>query len=87
MTVSTINNRVIMECEAYNNTIAWEHEGAVYVDSLKGSRPFIALAHEYGYRFEVLHREHDELTQLGERSHGKEFGGRKCICHVFRLTK
>lgn len=76
---------VINHIEAYNNTHAWIHEGVIYVDSMKYPRPFAEIARDNNCTFEVLHKETNEEILMGNEAHGLEFGGRKCICNVYKI--
>lgn len=83
-------SEAIQHIEAYNNTHAWEHNGWIYVDSMKWPRVFQAeVARIGGKNFEVMHTvedcEENKMVLFGEESTGLVIGGRKTNCHVMRF--
>jgi len=87
-----ITNKKIMEhAQAYNNTNVWEHEGWVYIDSMKYPRVFVR-EFDGVCTVEVLHEvtfkdqnDPNYMIAVGEKSTGLVFGGRKTICNVVRV--
>jgi hypothetical protein len=80
----------IANIEAYNNTRAWEHNGYVYIDSMKYPRVFRREVDSLGGRdFEILMNveecEENMDILMGCRSTGMVFGGKKTHCFVMRF--
>ena len=81
-----LGKAVVQFAEAYNNTMAWEHGGSVFVDSLKGPHTFFpAMEKEFGLKGKLLHLNKDHDIGMGEKSSGLLFGGRKTMCHVMEF--
>lgn len=74
--------------EANNNTEAWIHNNALYIDSEKHESRFADLT-EYG-ELKVLHkasREQMAWALSGEGSfESPSYGGRASMCHIYKLT-
>lgn len=70
---------------AHNNTVCWQYDGWIYIDSLKYPECF----KNYGSNFEIIHEvedcEENKAILFGVEATGLVFGGRKTICNVVRI--
>lgn len=84
MTLEELKNMA----EANNNTTAWVHNNALYIDSEKPASRFADLS-EYG-ELKVLHtasREQMKWALSGEGDfESPSYGGKPSMCHVYKLT-
>jgi len=82
-----MKSEIIKNIKEYNNTNVWEHQGNIYIDTLKVSKPFRAIAQAFNLDLVELHIETKEACLFGCDASDLEFGGRKTICHVYMIHK
>lgn len=71
---------------AYNNTLAWEADGKVFVDTAKCPKAMLAMiAKKFKVNGNILHETHDEMVLCGEEATGLVFGGKSTICNVIEI--
>jgi hypothetical protein len=80
----TLAKEMIESAHAYKNTYAWEHNGSVFIDSMKYPSVFLSvMAEDFNVTGEILHEEKSNPDILmGNKGTGLIFGGRDTICHV-----
>jgi hypothetical protein len=77
------------EADAFNNTLAWIKEDALFIDSAKGSKVFESLFSVPSVNFEVVHlatKEQWLAAMTGGACETPEVGGRKAIANVYKVT-
>jgi hypothetical protein len=88
----TTREKIIVEAVAHNNTLAWEHEGNIYIDSMKYPRAMMNHIYEatgvMGYIM-VGNEDigHNAEILFGIKSSGIVVGGRETNCFVIKYAK
>lgn len=75
--------------EANNNTVAWIHNNALYIDSEKPASRFADVA-KGGGEFKVLHTASREQLMWANSGEGEfespSYGGRTSMGHIYKVT-
>lgn len=77
------------EADAFNNTLAWITDEALFIDSAKGAKVFESLFSASSLNFEVVHTATKEqwlAAMTGDKCETPTIGGRKTIANVYKVT-
>ncbi len=80
-----MSQALIARIKGHNNTRAWVHGNAVYIDTMKSDKPFRKIAEEFHLDFTELHVETKEECLFGIEGSDLVFGGQKTNCHVYMI--
>ena len=77
------------EADAFNNTLSWISEDALFIDSAKGVKVFETIYSQPSLNFEVVHlasKEQWMAAMTGDECETPTIGGRRIVGNVFKVT-